>query len=89
MKLNVILPAIASLALGVVSPAFAQTNPQPTAQQPIIQDQGDPTTPARAAKVKGQKMAKGTTGVVKTKHAKAKAMTPAPVGNQAAPAAQD
>jgi hypothetical protein len=81
MKLHIVPLVIASLALGVASPAFAQTSTQPDTQQPVVQDQAAPA-PIKAKKAKGQKMAKAAP---KAHHAKAKMPATAP----AAPASQD
>jgi hypothetical protein len=81
MKLHVVPFVIASLALAVASPAFAQTSAQPDTQQPAVQDQAAPA-PVKAKKAKGQKMAKAAP---KARHAKAKMPAPAPT----APASQD
>ena len=73
MKLHIIMPVVALMALGVVSPALAQTSPQPAAQPTMIQDQGAQTTSAKP---------------MKAKHAKAKPAASAPADEEAAPAQQ-
>jgi len=87
MKLHIIMPVVALMALGVVSPALAQTSPQPAAQPTMIQDQGAATTSAKPMKAKNQKMAKKAEPT-KAKHAKAKPAASAPADEEAAPAQQ-
>jgi len=82
MKLHIIMPVVALMALGVVSPALAQTSPQPAAQPTMIQDQGAQTTSAKPMKAKNQKMAKKAEPV-KAKHAKAKPAASAPADEEA------